>query len=166
MVRSIARVLHLAEFGQGAVNTESLTRAIAWAEYLEAHAQPLQSRHKVVVAFQGGVQPGTVDDHAGLLVAAHLLEGEGAANYLSGETLSAFGVGCFAANPVVQREAGVTPTQLTMIIIGGIASIRNALPDRIVLILFDNIFKFRVALYDYRVASVIVDKRIVFTQRQ
>jgi putative DNA primase/helicase len=39
MVPSIALVLHLAEYGRGPVSAESLTRAIAWAAYLEAHAK-------------------------------------------------------------------------------------------------------------------------------
>jgi len=52
-------------------------------------------------AFQGGVQLGAVDDHAGLLVVAHLLEGEGTANHVPGKTFPAFGVGGFAADPVV-----------------------------------------------------------------
>ncbi|MEJ2247761.1 MAG: hypothetical protein P8Y80_17065 [Acidobacteriota bacterium] len=75
------------------------------------HAQPLERRHQLVVAFQGGVQLGAVDDHGGLLVVAHLLEGEGTANHVAGETLPAFGVGGFAADAVVHREAGVTPLE-------------------------------------------------------
>ena len=67
---------------------------------------------------------------------------------------------------ILDTLKSVPPAQSTMVITGGIASLLNALPDRVVLILFDNVLKFRVALYDYRIAPVIVDKRIVFTQRQ
>ena len=38
-------------------------------------------------AFQSGVRFGAVDDHAGLLVVAHLLERERAANHVTGEPL-------------------------------------------------------------------------------
>ena len=57
------------------------------------------------------MQSGAVDDHAGLVVVAHLLESERAADHVAGKALPAFGVVGFAADPVVHREAGVTPLE-------------------------------------------------------
>ena len=74
-------------------------------------ARSPQSRHELVVAFQGGVQPGAVNDHARLLVVAHLLEGERTADHVASKALLAIGIVGFAADPVVHREAGVTPLE-------------------------------------------------------
>jgi len=67
--------------------------------------------HQLVVAFQRRVQSGTVDDHAGVAVVAHLLESERATDHVAGKALPAVGVGGIAADPVVHREAGVTPPE-------------------------------------------------------
>ena len=71
--------------------------------------QPLQCRHELVVAFQRGVQFGAVDDHAGLLIKAHLLERERAADHVASEALAAFGIGGLGTDAIVYRESGVTP---------------------------------------------------------
>jgi hypothetical protein len=55
------------------------------------------------------MQFGAVDDHAGLLIEAHLLERERAADHVKGEALAAFGVGGLGADAVVDRKARMTP---------------------------------------------------------
>ncbi len=59
----------------------------------------------LVVAFQRGVPPGAVDDHAGFAVVAHFLECERAANHVAGEALPAFGIGGLGTDSVMDRKA-------------------------------------------------------------
>ena len=54
---------------------------------------------------------GAIDDRAGVLIKAHLVECKWAADHVAGEALSAFGIAGFAANAIVYRKARVAPLQ-------------------------------------------------------
>ena len=52
---------------------------------------------------------GAIDDHAGLPVIGHFLQGEGIADHIAGEALSAFGIMSPNMDAVMDREAGMSP---------------------------------------------------------
>jgi len=67
--------------------------------------------HELAIAFQGSVQFGAVDDHAGLLVVAHLLEGERASDHITGKALPAFEIVGFVA--AVNSELAYTADMMS-----------------------------------------------------
>ncbi len=73
--------------------------------------QPYQCQHELVVAFKRGVQFGAIDDHAGLLIIAHLVECKRAANHVAGHALASFGIGGLAADAVVQWSSAAVLRQ-------------------------------------------------------
>ena len=79
-------------------------------------AQPLKRRHQLVVAFQGGVQSGAVDDHAGLLVVSSFTDTE---QYESSATQSLDWGRALTMSPLVtlnnrqNLESGANGVQLT-----------------------------------------------------
>ena len=58
----------------------------------EQQFEPLGGGQELEVALEGGVEFGTIDDHTGPVVIGHFLQGEGCADHIAGELLSAFGI--------------------------------------------------------------------------
>ena len=74
-------------------------------DVVQEQPQPRHGGHELVIAFQRSVRFAAIDDRAGVLIKAHLVECKWAADHVAGEALSAFGIVAFAANAIVYREA-------------------------------------------------------------
>jgi len=54
-------------------------------DVVEQESQPIERRQELLVAFQGGVHLGTVDEHGDLRVIDHIGRREGVADQIAGE---------------------------------------------------------------------------------
>lgn len=61
-------------------------------EVVQEQPQLHHGGHELVIVFQRSVRFGAIDDRAGILIKAHLVKCNWAADYVAGQSLSAFGI--------------------------------------------------------------------------